>query len=89
MIIRKKTFDSLIADRDHVKILYSSLLKMYNELVEQINRKGGTQFMNGTSAQFSQTEIKALIRLCHPDRHNGRQLAVDITAKLTSMVNKK
>lgn len=36
-------------------------------------------------SQFSQDEIKALIRLCHPDKHNGSEAATRLTGKLLEM----
>ncbi len=36
-------------------------------------------------SQFSQEDIKALIRLCHPDKHNGSEAATRLTGKLLEM----
>lgn len=37
------------------------------------------------AAQFTQDEIKRLIRLCHPDRHNNSDIAKEITQKLLEL----
>lgn len=37
---------------------------------------------------FSATELKTLINLCHPDKHQGKQSAVSITQKLLGMRGK-
>ncbi|TKW65207.1 MAG: J domain-containing protein [Paracoccus denitrificans] len=37
------------------------------------------------ASQFTQDEIKALIRLCHPDKHNGSEAATRLTGKLLEM----
>lgn len=34
---------------------------------------------------FSKQEIDVLIRLCHPDKHGGKQSAVEMTQKLLSL----
>lgn len=36
----------------------------------------------GRKSQFSKDEIKALVSLCHPDKHNGKESAKNMTAKL-------
>lgn len=36
-------------------------------------------------AQFNKEEIDTLIRLCHPDKHNGKDSAKEITQKLLAM----
>ena len=41
-----------------------------------------------SESAFSEEEIKVLIRLCHPDRHQGKQSAVSITQKLLGMRGK-
>jgi predicted XRE-type DNA-binding protein len=35
--------------------------------------------------QFTQAELRTLIQLCHPDKHNGKQSAVAITQKLLQL----
>lgn len=69
---------------------YEQLLKQYNDLIKRVNQKGGDQFLKYGSiqpqgAQISQDEIKTLIQLCHPDKHNGKESAVEITKKLLSL----
>lgn len=72
---------------------YSSLLKEYNALVDVINKKGGEHFLKygvipkhtTIDANFTPEEIKTLINLCHPDKHNGKESAVEITKKLLTL----
>ncbi len=35
--------------------------------------------------QFTKAEIRTLIQLCHPDKHDGKQSAVEITQKLIKL----
>lgn len=68
---------------------YSSLLQEYNALVDMINKKGGRQFLDhaviAPPPQFTQEEIRILIQLCHPDKHNGKESAANITKKLLAL----
>lgn len=81
------TLMSNIAYRDK----YASLLDEFNKLVDVINKKGGKQFLDhgvlpqNLPDQFSQEEIRTLINLCHPDKHNGKESAVEITKKLLNL----
>lgn len=38
-----------------------------------------------TGGGFDETELKRLISLCHPDKHDGKQSAVEMTQKLIAM----
>jgi hypothetical protein len=74
-----------------LQVRYSKLLSEYNELVRMLNARGGKKFLygdmnnNNTGNQFSQDDIKRLLLLCHPDKHGGKQIAVEITSKLLNM----
>jgi phage-related protein len=67
----------------------------YSDLVRHINRKGGQDWLDravlpesikkSTVEQFTQEEIKRLLLLCHPDKHDGKQMAVELTQKLIKM----
>ena len=39
--------------------------------------------------QFSDDDLRRLIQLCHPDKHDGKQMAQDMTAKLQAMRKSK
>ena len=69
------------------KTRYEELIKEYNELVRRVNEKGGEQFLEHGSIhpqgiQISKDDLKVLIQLCHPDKHGGKESAVEITKKL-------
>lgn len=55
----------------------------YNELMTRFNALKGLD--NKSSLQLEEADIKRLITLCHPDKHGGKQSAVEITQKLLSM----
>lgn len=70
---------------------HNTLMSEHNYLVGVVNDRGGWKFLNNAvmpdklAAQFSQTEIKKLIMLCHPDKHGGKAIATEITQKLMSL----
>jgi hypothetical protein len=71
--------------------LYTDLQRKWNDLVERVNEKGGEAFLergvlpDDAPPQFTPEEIRNLIFLCHPDRHNGKAIAVQMTQKLLKL----
>ena len=66
---------------------YEDLRLRWNRLVERINDKGGEAFLSGRlqakdQAQFTPEELRKLLMLCHPDKHDGKPMAVEMTTKL-------
>lgn len=67
---------------------YTELIAEWNALVKKINARGGQEFLEGnveSKPQFTEEEIKKLLQLCHPDKHGGKQMAVDMTTKLLQL----
>jgi len=69
---------------------YHDLKKQFDELaikwtavVKKINAKGGQDFLDrGTlhpRIQFSKSELKDLLTLCHPDKHGNSELSNRLT----------
>ena len=100
MTVRQSTYDKAVRQRTEAEsslfVLqlrysaladrYSELIAEWNALVKRINAKGGEQFLEGSSNnQFTEDDIKKLLQLCHPDKHNGKQIAVDMTQKLLQL----
>ena len=76
------SFTALLWERN-----YSELLIKYNDLIDSINIKGSEEIINKAyiqpqGIQISQDDLKTLIQLCHPGKHNGKESAVEITKKL-------
>lgn len=53
---------------------YRDLIDEYRELEAQAN-----------TSPFNKEDLNRLIRLCHPDKHNGRTVATDMTKMLLGM----
>lgn len=68
------------------KLQYETLIEKWNTLVKQINKNGGQQFLDharvDAQQQFTNDDLRRLLQLCHPDKHGGSNLAVEMTAKL-------
>lgn len=85
MFISKRKYSKLCSDASIIAAKYTALLDEWNDLVKQINAKGGESFLNGDTQQLSQEDIKRLLSLCHPDKHGGKQSAVEMTQKLLEL----
>lgn len=82
-----KAFESIL-----YKYRYEQLLSEYNALVQRINQKGGENFLQNASIQpvgiqLSKEDLKSLVQLCHPDKHAGKESAVEMTKKLNIIRN--
>ena len=79
----------LASKYERLQRITEDLTKEWNDIVDLINSKGGQNFLDNAvlnpKPQFSQEEIRKLISLCHPDKHDGRQIAVEMTQKLLQL----
>lgn len=72
---------------------YNSLLTEHNFLVRRINKLGGEEFLRRARihpttparSDLSLAEIKSMIMLCHPDKHDGKESAKQITQILLKL----
>lgn len=68
------------------RIKLNDQVEKWNALVRRINEKGGEQFLSSNPAkQFTAEELKTLLQLCHPDKHDGKESAKRITQKLLEL----
>jgi hypothetical protein len=65
-----------------LQILFDYTVQRYNNLVNKINKAGGEQIF---TQQFSKEELRTLLILCHPDKHNGSTTAHKISTKINSI----
>lgn len=96
MLVKKSTYNAVIgrlsrsqAELSYTVQSYNRLNAKWNALVERINALGGEDFLTtGESKQssaFTTDELRSLIQLCHPDKHDGKPMATEMTAKLLRM----
>lgn len=62
------------------KELHAKIQQLENEL-----RAARRSSANNSNQVFTQDEIRSMIRLCHPDKHGGKEVATKVTQKLMSM----
>lgn len=84
MFVRSSTYESLKQQHDSAVRAYNRLLRQWNDIVELINKKGGQDFLND-GIVFSQQDIKDLLTLCHPDKHQNSETSVRVTKFLLGM----
>lgn len=58
------------------EVILNSRISELTEIIRCLKKSGN---------QFSKEEIKILINLCHPDKHDGKKSAQEITAKLLNI----
>jgi hypothetical protein len=87
--VRHSEHMKLIAEKEHAWREYQELREKWNRLVGQINAKGGLHFLNNPPpAALTKQDVRSLLQLCHPDKHQGRELAQEMTRKLLAMKEK-
>ena len=97
MFVRQSKYDSLanqyfslIRSNAQLNCDYGSLANKWSTLVRRINDLGGETFLLRGEAKHKQAQIAAedvqrLLMLCHPDKHDGKQMATEMTAKLLKL----
>lgn len=101
MFVLKSTHDKVLVERNaqtkeslYWNNKYIELQLRWNAVVDQINSKGGMNFLNNGSIgaktvhQFTDDELRSLLQLVHPDKHGGKQSAITLTQKINSLRNK-
>lgn len=89
MFVLRAKYNSLARDCLRLQRIADELATKWSNIVDVINAKGGQNFLDNAvlnpKPQFSQEEIRRLILLCHPDKHEGKQIAVEMTQKLLQL----
>ncbi|HEY0955778.1 MAG TPA: hypothetical protein VGE36_13520 [Roseateles sp.] len=94
MFVTRSTYNAALAEaRTALEVAqvwkrrHNELLKEWNALVTKLNAKGGEAFLTGQASapELGADDIKRLLQLCHPDRHDGKPMAVEMTRKLLAL----
>lgn len=90
MIVSQAKYDAMVQRAIRAEAHGLVLIDRWNKLVERINKKGGEHFLNNATLakaplQLTQDELTRLILLCHPDKHSGKAMAVEMTQKLLAL----
>jgi len=101
MFVSKAKYNNIRAEL--IKVRYevielrldkSSVYNKYNALIDRINLLGGKEFLEKAkivdteSIGFTDKELKDLLMLCHPDKHNNASLAQAVTQKINALRGK-
>jgi hypothetical protein len=83
-------FNRLIDEKNQLISAHSKLIAQWNHVVEDINTGKWIRPWDAArpliqTPQFTPSELKTLIQLCHPDKHDGKKSAVEITQKLLTL----
>lgn len=81
----RTALDGAQNDAIHYHKKFNDLAHRWNNLVNRINRAGGESIFDRDKSQLSESDIKRILQLCHPDRHNNSDLSVEITQKLLKL----
>lgn len=99
MFVSQSKYDKAIRERNEASLQClkwqqhaSERLSKWNNLIERINSLGGEEFLthakignHSTNTQFTDAELRSLLQLVHPDKHDGKQSAVTLTQKINQL----
>lgn len=95
MLVLKSTHDNLRkrhdADRVYIARLQQELLAaqyhvaLLQSEVNALHMQLAARTIAASQSQFTKEEIRTLITLCHPDRHDGKDAAKRMTQKLLAL----
>lgn len=88
----QKLYDGLRRELVAQRVKNIEITDRWNALVKRINDRGGEEFLSGAavfgvSGKFSDSDLKKLLMLCHPDKHGNSELAKEMTVKILEMRN--
>lgn len=89
MFVLRSTYEKLEIEHALLQIKFSTLNAKWNELVSLINAKGGQNFLDNGQIQkvspLTKDDIRRLLMLCHPDKHDGKEQAFRMTQRLLEL----
>lgn len=91
MFVRQSKYDTALRQVTIAELRLSALQDQWNSLICRINKKGGEPFLRKATLTpaipLNEGEIVKLIQLCHPDKHDGKPMATEMTQKLLELKN--
>lgn len=84
-------------DRDQSIREHNTLTLRWNALVAKLNKAGGEAFVEGNaphknpnyyggqSNQFTDSELRSILQMIHPDKQNGSAISVTLAQKINQL----
>lgn len=77
-----------------LRLKHGRLTTKWNNLVAVINDNGGRAWLDNAvipgkgaykASQFTDSELRSILQLVHPDKHGAKQSAIVITQKINAL----
>jgi hypothetical protein len=88
MFVSKSRYLALQQHLTHTIQGYAALAGKWSKLVDQINELGGERFLV-YGHLFTERELDVLVKLCHPDKHQGSKEANEMTSLLLEIRSRR
>lgn len=97
MFVRRSTYDKVVAELESTKAELEACTKRYYDLCtrhtslkyEILSYKAYVDFcrqeLDNATPPLDDDMIKRMISLCHPDKHDGRKVAQEVTSYLNNL----
>lgn len=89
MFVLKSKYDRLQREYDQLLELACDINTRYENLQHEYREYRVYYKSNSTTHQFTDQELKSLLNLIHPDKHNGKQSATNMTQKVLRLLGKQ
>ena len=89
MLVFQSKYEGVLKRAIRAEAHLYALQDQWNKLVLRVNAKGGESFLSKAVIrpvpQFTEDELAKLVLLCHPDKHDGKPMATEMTQKLLAI----
>lgn len=83
--VLKQTLELVESERDSLGRRVGIAVRSLHQSEREIERLRNALIAKPAPTVLSTEDIKRLISLCHPDKHGGKPMAVEMTQKLLSL----
>lgn len=66
----------------------NQVITQYRRRYELLRNENAKLKMFNQNSEFAKKEVSILLSLCHPDKHDGKQIASDMTRRLLELKRK-
>lgn len=87
LVVLKSKFEKLVSEYNALYRERDEWRDLYYEMYRDRDRYAAMAAQR--QEQFTDEDLRRLLQLCHPDKHCGKQMAQDMTAKIQAMRKSK